>query len=194
MMALLAKGGPREFLVFDDLLAAVDGEARPFAAWESADLSDREVYLALGYKHLDVKERILERLETKGLRLPTYFDVAASREPSSTMGGASFVLAGCNLDVRAVIGRGVYLNPGCLIAHDTRVGDCCFFGAGVVVSANVSIGRRCFFGSGVTISSHVTIGDDAKIGVGSVVTADVPDGASVFGNPARLVPGGLRLT
>ncbi|HVB56378.1 MAG TPA: acyltransferase [Candidatus Acidoferrales bacterium] len=42
-------------------------------------------------------------------------------------------------------------------------------------------------GSGSTILSNVTIGENAMVGAGSVVTRDVPDGAIVAGNPAKVL-------
>jgi UDP-2-acetamido-3-amino-2,3-dideoxy-glucuronate N-acetyltransferase len=41
-------------------------------------------------------------------------------------------------------------------------------------------------GSGCTILGGVTIGKNALVGAGSVVTKDVPPGAVVAGNPARI--------
>jgi acetyltransferase-like isoleucine patch superfamily enzyme len=42
-------------------------------------------------------------------------------------------------------------------------------------------------GSGSTILSKLVIGENALIGAGSVVTKDVPPGAIVAGNPARVM-------
>jgi acetyltransferase-like isoleucine patch superfamily enzyme len=42
-------------------------------------------------------------------------------------------------------------------------------------------------GSGATILCGVTIGEHALVGAGSVVTKDVPPGAVVAGNPARII-------
>ena len=47
--------------------------------------------------------------------------------------------------------------------------------------------RGASVGSGATILCGVTIGVGATIGAGSVVTKDVPDGAVVAGNPARVL-------
>jgi acetyltransferase-like isoleucine patch superfamily enzyme len=42
-------------------------------------------------------------------------------------------------------------------------------------------------GSGATLLCGITIGEGALVGAGSVVTKDVPAGATVAGNPARVM-------
>jgi acetyltransferase-like isoleucine patch superfamily enzyme len=42
-------------------------------------------------------------------------------------------------------------------------------------------------GSSVTLLCGITVGEGAMIGAGSVVTKDVPSGAVVAGNPARIM-------
>jgi acetyltransferase-like isoleucine patch superfamily enzyme len=44
--------------------------------------------------------------------------------------------------------------------------------------------RSASIGSNATIMCGVTIGERATVGAGAVVTKDVPDGATVAGNPA----------
>jgi acetyltransferase-like isoleucine patch superfamily enzyme len=47
--------------------------------------------------------------------------------------------------------------------------------------------RGASIGTSATILCGVTIGENAIVGAGSVVTSDVPDGAVVAGNPARVM-------
>jgi acetyltransferase-like isoleucine patch superfamily enzyme len=47
--------------------------------------------------------------------------------------------------------------------------------------------RGASIGSGATLLCGVTIGEKAMVGAGSVVTRDVPAGAVVAGNPARIL-------
>jgi acetyltransferase-like isoleucine patch superfamily enzyme len=42
-------------------------------------------------------------------------------------------------------------------------------------------------GANATLLPGVVIGTDALVGAGSVVVEDVPDGAIVAGNPARVI-------
>ena len=51
----------------------------------------------------------------------------------------------------------------------------------------VVIGNFCWLGARVTILPGITIGDGAVIGAGSVVAHDVPKGAVVAGNPAKIL-------
>jgi UDP-2-acetamido-3-amino-2,3-dideoxy-glucuronate N-acetyltransferase len=46
--------------------------------------------------------------------------------------------------------------------------------------------RGASIGSGATLLCGITVGEGAVIGAGSVVTKDVPAGAVVAGNPARI--------
>ncbi len=47
--------------------------------------------------------------------------------------------------------------------------------------------RGASIGSGATLLCGVTVGENAVVGAGSVVTRDVPAGAVVAGNPARVL-------
>lgn len=57
---------------------------------------------------------------------------------------------------------------------------------GTLVKSGASIG------SGATLLCGITIGENALVGAGSVVTKDVPPGAVVAGNPARVVKSAVK--
>ena len=52
----------------------------------------------------------------------------------------------------------------------------------------VTIEDKVWIGGGAILLPGVTIGREAIVGAGAVVTKDVPAGARVVGNPARILP------
>jgi acetyltransferase-like isoleucine patch superfamily enzyme len=62
-----------------------------------------------------------------------------------------------------------------------------------VVARPVVIEDDAWIGIGAIILKGVRVGRGARVGAGAVVTRDVPAGASVVGNPARLVEPGHKV-
>lgn len=88
------------------------------------------------------------------------------------------------------IGNGVFIGHGVMFTNDrypkavnpdgSLMGPSDWTLEETIVEDNVSIG------TGSTILCGIKIGRGALIGAGSVVTRDVPAGAVVYGNPARV--------
>ena len=97
----------------------------------------------------------------------------------------SFLCEGVTLEEEVFIGHGVtFINDRYPRATNGEGGLQCEADWECVPTI---IKRGASVGSGVTILCGVTIGEGAIVGAGSVVTKDVPDGAIVAGNPARVL-------
>jgi len=97
----------------------------------------------------------------------------------------SFLCEGVTLEDEVFIGHGVtFINdryPRATTTEGSLQSEADWECVATTVKRGASVG------SGVTILCGVTIGEGAIVGAGSVVTKDVPDGAVVAGNPARVL-------
>ena len=92
----------------------------------------------------------------------------------------------------AKIGRFFQCNIYSYVAHDCVIGDFVTFAPGVRCNGRVYIEDYAYIGTNAIIREGTSdkplrIGKGAVVGMGAVVTRDVPPGATVVGNPARIM-------
>jgi len=109
--------------------------------------------------------------------------------------------SGSNVEHHVRIGNRVRLHSNVFVPELSVLEDDCWLGPNVVVTnarypatpttkeelVGVYIEKRAKIGANTTILPGVRIGTDALVGAGAVVTVDVPPGAVVAGNPARVI-------
>jgi acetyltransferase-like isoleucine patch superfamily enzyme len=99
------------------------------------------------------------------------------------------------------IGDGVRIHSQAFIPEYSVLEDGCWIGPSVVLTnalhplcprakeclKGATVKRGAKIGANATLLPDITIGEQALVGAGSVVVDDVPPGAVVAGNPARVI-------
>jgi len=131
------------------------------------------------------RQRLFARLE--GAR-ETFVE---ARHPSATIAPDVFVGEGSMICAHAVvnpateIGQDTILNTACTVDHHSRIGAHVHIAPGAHLGGAVTVGDGALVGIGAIVLPGVRIGARAVVGGGAVVIDDVPEGATVVGNPAR---------
>ena len=120
--------------------------------------------------------------------------------PNAQIGRDCNICSHCLIESDVVIGDRVTVKSGVQIWNGLRIANDVFIGPNVSFSNDKfpKSGNRDFdcmqtivdegasIGAGATILPGIHIGANAVVGAGAVVTKNVPAGATVVGNPARI--------
>lgn len=135
------------------------------------------------------KRRLAAKLGAAGVRWGRAVHPRADLAPSVLLGEGAIVNAGAAIVYEARLGAHVTINLNATVGHHVRIGDFSTIAPGANVLGKVHVGEGCQIHANAVVLPAVSIGDGSVVGAGSVVLHDVPAGVTVFGNPARLVPG-----
>jgi serine O-acetyltransferase len=107
------------------------------------------------------------------------------------------VVTGVEIHPAAKIGRGLFIDHGAgvVIGETAEVGDGVTMYQGVTLGGtgfargkrHPTVGREVMIGSGAKLLGPIEVGARSKIGANSVVVHDVPENATVVGNPGHPV-------
>ena len=183
-----------EIVFIDDALESVAEinahRAMNYLAFLNETASEKYVQIAIANSH--VREKIAQRLKMDGIQLWSIIadNVVLMDQLELDEGSAlsPFVTIGSNVR----IGKCFQANLYSYVEHDCVIGDFVTFAPGVKCNGNIHIQNHAYIGAGAMIKQGIPdqpliIGAGAVVGMGAVVTKSVPAGATVVGNPARLV-------
>lgn len=185
--------GATEFVFVDDGSSRASDNGHDIVSWEeflARPASERSIAVAIAVSR--IREVLTDRCAEAQVAICEIRSAGVWQGDGVTMGEGAILQPFVTLTSNVEIGRSFHANIYSYVAHDCVIGDFVTFAPRVMCNGNIRIEDRAYIGTGAIIrqgtpDKPLVIGAGATVGMGAVVTRDVPPGATVVGNPARVM-------
>lgn len=132
-----------------------------------------------------LRSEVFERLKGQGHRFSEVIHPTAWLGRDVTLGEGVQIMAGAVVQTGVRIAADALINTRAAVDHDGVIGSHTHIGPGTTLCGGVVIGDHSHIGAASCVIQFVQVGRNCLVGAGALVLKDVPEGATVFGVPAR---------
>jgi acetyltransferase EpsM len=169
--------------VFDDnveIKNVLDVAVLCFNDFDSSKID--ELIISIGNN--EIRKMLAEKINATYISI---IDKSAIVSKYATIGSGTVVMPGAIVNASTIIGNHCIVNSGAVVEHDCLLNDYVHVSPNTSLAGNVTVGEGSHIGIGATVIQGIKIGKWVTIGAGAVIINDVPDGATMVGNPARIL-------
>jgi acetyltransferase EpsM len=149
---------------------------------------EMDARMVIGIGNNNTRKNIAERYIGKA-RFTAVVHPHTIISPRTQIGEGTVIMAGAVINTDTHIGQHCIINTCASIDHDCEIEDYVHISPNTTLCGNVTVGEGTHVGAGSVVIQGIRIGKWSTIGAGSVVIRDVPDYATVVGNPGRIIKG-----
>ncbi len=146
------------------------------------DLEDVDWIIGIGNN--EIRKKVAE---SHSLSYGIAIDSKAIISGRIEIGKGTVIMPGATINSSTRIGKHSIINTNSSVDHDCVLGDYVHVSPGAILCGGVHVGEGSHLGAGSIILPGIKIGKWAKVGAGAVIIKEVPDYATVVGNPGKVI-------
>lgn len=149
------------------------------------NIPEHPIDLVISIGNNNIRKKIVN--QNSHFKYLTLVHPSSSLSKRAILGEGTVVMAGVSINSDVQIGKHAIINTNASVDHDCIVEDYVHISPNSALAGNVRVGEGTHIGIGSCVIQGITIGKWCTIGAGAVVIKDVPDGATVVGNPGKII-------
>lgn len=142
-----------------------------------------ELFISIG---ANINRKIIAQKYCQ-FRFHTLIHPNASISKRCKIDQGTVIMAGVSINSEVIIGKHCIINTNSSIDHDCIIQDFVHVSPNAALAGNVTVGEGTHIGIGACVIQGIQIGKWCTIGAGAVIISDVSDGATVVGNPGKII-------
>ncbi|MGV0947236.1 acetyltransferase [Empedobacter falsenii] len=143
----------------------------------------KELFISIG----DNATRKNIAIQNLSINFPTLIHPKASISKRAKIAQGTVVMSGVSINSEVKVGKHCIINTNSSLDHECKIGDYVHISPNVALAGNVEVGEGTHIGIGASVIQGIKIGKWCTIGAGAVIIKDIPDGATVVGNPGKII-------